>query len=233
VEACSTGCKLVLVVEGIPPPAVPSKEQLALLDHLKRFGHGDWLRMQVSTSMPAATARRVTAAVLWGQAWFKQLDTDGSGALSPSEIQQAFQQLGAPPRRDPAPRVTRAAGLKSHRRAIREIMERLDSDGDGEVNLGEFMHGLPDDLKHAIESQLPRVPFETIQKEIRCDVECIALCLEVRTDLHCQPWQGSRHCRAGSRRARGRGRLSALRCDPWQDHRPHRAQTLHRHHQHV
>ena len=95
-------CTVVLVIEGVPPPSVRSANQAGLLEQLLEKGHGAWLRMQ---------------------SWFKQLDEDGSGSLSPDELKTALADLG----------------LKAHKRAIRELMETLDKDGDGRIGLAEYM----------------------------------------------------------------------------------------------
>mmetsp|Transcript_28938 Transcript_28938/g.67308 ORF Transcript_28938/g.67308 Transcript_28938/m.67308 type:complete len:2187 (+) Transcript_28938:98-6658(+) len=136
-----TGTTAVLVIEGVPPPSVPSDDQEDMLSALARDGHGEWLRMQ---------------------SWFRQLDDDGSGSLGPEELKAALEGLG----------------MKAHKRAMRELMETLDKDGDGEVDLSEFMEHLPSDVKQAIEERLPAEPHEDIQKMIRCDVECITLDLQ-------------------------------------------------------
>ena len=55
------------------------------------------------------------------------------------------------------------------------MIELLDVDGDGEVDLTEFMSGLPDTIKQMIEDKIPMEPLASIQKAIRRDVDAVAL----------------------------------------------------------
>ena len=62
-------------------------------------------------------------------------------------------------------------GLRAHRRAIRELIEKLDIDGDGEVDMVEFMQGVPDEMKQLIEDKIPIMPLEAIRAAICKDVD--------------------------------------------------------------
>ena len=55
---------------------------------------------------------------------FKEFDKDGSGALSPQELQVALKEV---------------QGVDFNENEIKEIIKRIDADGDGEINYGEFL----------------------------------------------------------------------------------------------
>jgi len=139
------GCQAVLVVEGVPPPSVPSADQATQLGHLHNYGHGRMLRLQ---------------------SWFRSICPPHAPGeqpeAGPAELKQGLEELG----------------LMGHKRAIRDLIERMDADGDGLVDLGEFMAACPDSLANTIEERMPRVPFADIQKAIRCDVDTLSLRLK-------------------------------------------------------
>lgn len=55
---------------------------------------------------------------------FKEFDKDGSGALSPQELQVALREV---------------QGVDFNETEIKEIIKRIDADGDGEINYGEYL----------------------------------------------------------------------------------------------
>ena len=91
------------------------------------------------------------------QAWFKMIDTDGGGTIDRQELKAQLDILGLP----------------GHQRAIRETLEQLDADGDGEITILEFMNGLPEDLQAAIEDKLDPIDISDVQEAIRCEVDCL------------------------------------------------------------
>ena len=61
------------------------------------------------------------------QAWFKAMDSDGGGTIDKDELKQKLEEIG----------------MSSHNRAIREVLETVDTDGDGEITITEFMDEFP------------------------------------------------------------------------------------------
>lgn len=55
---------------------------------------------------------------------FKEFDKDGSGALSPEELKHCLREI---------------QGLEYNEREVNELIERIDVDGDGEINYSEFL----------------------------------------------------------------------------------------------
>ena len=55
---------------------------------------------------------------------FKEFDKDGSGALSPQELKMALREV---------------QGVDFNEKELKEIINRIDADGDGEINYGEFL----------------------------------------------------------------------------------------------
>ncbi|GMH97171.1 hypothetical protein TrVE_jg7849 [Triparma verrucosa] len=130
----------VLVVEGVPPSAIPSEDQAGLLRNLAEHGYGKYLRMQ---------------------AWFKAMDVDGGGTIDKDELKAKLQEIG----------------LDSHSRAVRECLEIVDTDGDGEITITEFMDGIPNDLQAAIERNLDTMDIAEVQDAIRREVDCLGFVL--------------------------------------------------------
>ena len=91
------------------------------------------------------------------QAWFNAMDADGGGTIDREELKANLE----------------AMGLSSHQRAIRETLEAVDKDGDGEITIVEFMDGLPSDLQHAIEKNLDTTDIGDVQDTIRKEVDCL------------------------------------------------------------
>ena len=60
--------------------------------------------------------------------YFKQLDVDGSGAISPAEIEETLISLG----------------LARTREDVQEIIGEMDEDGNGELDFDEFLAMLKD-----------------------------------------------------------------------------------------
>jgi hypothetical protein len=130
----------VLVVEGVPPSAIPSPEQEGLLISLKQHGHGKYMRLQ---------------------SWFKAMDKDGSGTVDRDELKETLIEMG----------------LASHARAIRETLDKVDKDGDGEITIVEFMDGLTPELQEAIDKNLNTEDIGDVQDAIRREVDCLAFTL--------------------------------------------------------
>ena len=80
--------------------------------------------------MPPAALRRVLALMesehVTAWTFFAQLDRDHDGELGAPELRAAFAEHG----------------LELSEREVKEVMESLDHDGDGELDLAEFMEGL-------------------------------------------------------------------------------------------
>lgn len=55
---------------------------------------------------------------------FKEFDKDGSGALSPDELKIALREV---------------QGVDYNEQEIKEIIKKIDIDGDGEINYSEFL----------------------------------------------------------------------------------------------
>lgn len=49
-------------------------------------------------------------------------------------------------------------------------MDRLDKDGNGFVDVDEFLSNCPAEVAAAIDDKCPRVPYEAIQKAMRKEV---------------------------------------------------------------
>ena len=89
-------------------------------------GHVAWTSLLSGTSRPRVVDRNNAAAPSTAtelSAIFEALDTDGSGAISASELGEAVQRLGM--------------GRLSKRR-LRAMLREFDVDGSGEIELGEF-----------------------------------------------------------------------------------------------
>ncbi|GMH80067.1 hypothetical protein TL16_g08388 [Triparma laevis f. inornata] len=130
----------VLVVEGVPPSAIPSADQAGLLRNLAEHGYGKYLRMQ---------------------AWFKAMDSDGGGTIDKEELKDKLQEIG----------------MDAHSRAVREVLEAVDADGDGEITITEFMDGIPNNLQAAIEKNLDTMDIAEVQDAIRREVDCLGFVL--------------------------------------------------------
>jgi len=91
------------------------------------------------------------------QAWFKAMDSDGGGTIDREELREHLHALG----------------LSSHQRAIRETLQAIDQDGDGEITIVEFMDGIPAELQEAIEKNLDTTDIGDVQDAIRREVDCL------------------------------------------------------------
>jgi hypothetical protein len=80
---------------------------------------------------------------------FRVFDVDGSGALTGKELKVAVQKLG----------------LKARTSEVKEFMRNLDSNADGEVDLGEFLRSsMPAEVSLALEDALEAVEHEENMK---------------------------------------------------------------------
>ena len=67
--------------------------------------------------------------------------------------------------------------MDAHSRAVREVLEAVDDDGDGEITITEFMDGIPNDLQAAIEKNLDTMDIAEVQDAIRREVDCLGFVL--------------------------------------------------------
>lgn len=77
---------------------------------------------------------------------FDKLDSEGSGALSQSDLASAFQQMAASMQAGMIQAQAGNMGGGGERPDASELFASLDSDGDGSVSRDEFVAGRPDDV---------------------------------------------------------------------------------------
>lgn len=77
---------------------------------------------------------------------FDKLDSEGSGALSQSDLASAFQQMAASMQAGMIQAQAGNMGGGGERPDASELFAKLDSDGDGSVSRDEFVAGRPDDV---------------------------------------------------------------------------------------
>lgn len=73
---------------------------------------------------------------------YDKLDSEGTGALSQSDLATAFQQMAASMQAT----MIQAQSLGGSRPAASDLFAKLDTDGDGAVSQDEFVAGRPDDV---------------------------------------------------------------------------------------
>jgi len=122
----------------------------------------------------AALAANGHGKFLRMQAWFKKMDKDGGGTVDKQELHDALEEMG----------------LASHKKAIREVLEVIDTDGDGEISITEFMEGMPEELEKAMLANLDTGDIGDIQDSIRKEVDCLALTMRAASEyvrVACDP----------------------------------------------
>ena len=100
------------------------------------------------------------------QAWFKAMDKDGGGTIDRAELKQSLEEMG----------------LVAHQRAIRELLDTIDKDGDGQITITEFMDGLPESLQQAIDGNIDTTNIGDIQAAIRKEVDCLAFTVRAASE---------------------------------------------------
>ena len=105
-----------------------------------------------ATSRKLADTSQYTAAQRKGQSaveidLFSHFDSDGSGSLSRKELRRALQGVKKELQRTD-PHVMAS---------LDEELAKLDTDGDGEIELAEFVNNVPDRLRAALRAAGPKI----------------------------------------------------------------------------
>ena len=119
--------KLKTDVQEVESRETRTEEDELLLEDLKR----QILNLQAKIEEAAANQLKLHE---WGRTTFAQFDTDHNGTLSPKELAQALNAL---PRRKP-----KNIPPGSKFMSIDEMMEAMDGDGDGSIDVDEWLERL-------------------------------------------------------------------------------------------
>jgi len=91
---------------------------------------------------------------------------DGGGTVDRDELHDAMEEMG----------------MAAHKKAIRECLDVIDTDGDGEISITEFMEGIPEELEKAMLANLDTGDIGDIQDSIRKEVDCLAFTMRAASE---------------------------------------------------